>query len=133
MRSLGALTLVMVAYWSAWFSDRSLVASDHGAVYFGFENAFPLADGLLSVALIATIVALKQRRPSALLFGLMGAGAGLYLFAMDVLYDLEHGIWTRGANGVVELAINVITVTASLVLARWLWTHREQLSNVDAS
>jgi hypothetical protein len=28
---------LLIAYWIAWFADRSLVASDHTAVYVGFE------------------------------------------------------------------------------------------------
>jgi hypothetical protein len=47
---------------------------------------------------------------------------------MDVLFDLEHGIWTKGANGVVELAINVVTFVAALALSTWSWRHRGALA-----
>jgi hypothetical protein len=33
---------LLVAYWTAWFGDRTLVASDHTAVYVAFEQSFPL-------------------------------------------------------------------------------------------
>jgi hypothetical protein len=59
---------------------------------------------------------------------LLGAGAGFYLGGMDVLFDLEHGIWTKGANGVVELAINVVTFVAALALSTWSWRHRGALA-----
>ena len=85
----------MVLFWSLWFSHRSLVASDSTPVYYGFENSFPLADAALTGAVVVTIFLLRARRPAALAFGLMAAGAGLYLFAMDTLYDLEHHIWSR--------------------------------------
>jgi hypothetical protein len=40
---------------------------------------------------------------------LAGGGAGLYLFGMDELYDLEHGVRGKGAHGVIQLVINVLT------------------------
>jgi hypothetical protein len=57
----------------------------------------------------------------------LAAGAGLYLFSMDVLYDLEHGIWWASGGGVIELLINLVTGSLSLVLLRWAWTRRAEL------
>jgi hypothetical protein len=51
---------------------------------------------------------------------LAGGGAGIYLFRMDVLCDLEHGIWGDGANRVVELAINLMTLALSIFVLGWL-------------
>jgi hypothetical protein len=49
---------------------------------------------------------------------------------MDVLYDLEHGIWwSSGAGGVIELVINVATLTVSVGLTRWTWSRRAELSS----
>ena len=63
----------------------------------------------------------------SVLYLVLGAGAGFYLFSMDVLFDLEHGIWAKGTGGLVELAINVVTFALSFVLARWAWTNRRAL------
>ena len=46
---------------------------------------------------------------------------------MDVLYDLEHGVWAKGANGVVELAINVLTLALSVFVLHWAWVRRDAL------
>jgi hypothetical protein len=46
---------------------------------------------------------------------------------MDVLYDLEHDIWTSGGGGAIELGINVVTVTASVATLRWAWRRRTLL------
>ncbi len=121
------VSLVIVAYWIAWFAHRSLVAASSGAVYTNFEQAFPLADGLIVLALVCGAQALARRSPLAVLSLLLGAGAGFYLGAMDLLFDLEHGIWTKGANGVVELAINVVTVIAAVAFSRWTWQRRRVL------
>ncbi len=121
------VSLVIVAYWVAWFSHRSLVAASSGAVYTSFEQAFPLADGVIVVLLVLGARALARRSPFAVAYLMLGAGAGFYLGAMDVLFDLEHGIWAKGANGVVELAINIVTVATALTFARWTWRHRRTL------
>ncbi|HEX3841053.1 MAG TPA: hypothetical protein VHU85_09710 [Acidimicrobiales bacterium] len=127
--SLGlvVVAVVTVLYWVAWFGHRSLVASVHTSAYYQFENAFPAADAWLVVCLLGAALSLWARRPSALFWLLAGGGAGLYLFAMDTLYDLQHGIWARGGNGLVELAINIVTLGLSLAVLRWAWTHRQPL------
>ena len=125
---LVAGVVLMVAFWTAWYADRSLVASNTRSAYYEFENAFPLADGWLTVALLGAAWTLHRRSPLALFWLLAGAGAGLYLFGMDVLYDLENGIWwNSGAGGVIELVINVVTLVVSLWLLRWAWQRREPL------
>ena len=120
--------VLMLGYWIAWYADRSLVASNTRSAYYEFENAFPLADAWLTVALIGSAWTLWRHSPMALFWLLAGGGAGLYLFGMDVLYDLENGIWwNSGAGGVIELAINLVTLTVSLWLLRWAWTRRAAL------
>ena len=46
---------------------------------------------------------------------------------MDVLYDLQHGVWGKGANGVIELVINVVTLGLSLFVLHWAWVRRDAL------
>ena len=119
--------VILAGYWTAWYADRSLVASKHTSAYYDFENAFPLADAWLAVCLAGTAATVTRQRPTALLFLLTGGGAGVYLLAMDALYDLEHGIWWSGANGVTELAVNVLTAAVSVGLLRWGWRRRAEL------
>lgn len=127
---LVVVAAVIVGYWVAWFCDRSLVASAHSRTYVAFEEAFPAADGWLVVCLLAGATTLVRRLRSALGWLLAGAGAGIYLCAMDVTYDLEHGIWWRDANGLLELAINVATVTISVAVGRWAWRRRQTLADL---
>jgi hypothetical protein len=128
IRLLIASVLVMLTFWATWYGARSAVASNHRPGYYEFENAFPLADAWITGCLIAAAVSLHARRPVALLWLLAGGGAGVYLFGMDVLYDLEHGIWWRsGPGGVIELVINVVTVVVSVGLLRWGWSNRDAL------
>jgi hypothetical protein len=123
---LGA-ALLIIAYWVTWLARRSLVATETGPGYTSFEDAFPLADGWLAACLVAASFCLLTARRGALFWLLAGGGAGLYLFGMDVLYDLEHGIWGKGANGVIELVINFVTLGLSVFVLRWAWLHRDAL------
>jgi hypothetical protein len=126
--SILAIVIVLdVAYWVAWYADRSLVASNTRPAYYEFENAFPLADGWLAICCLGALLALRARSATALLWLLMAAGAAVYLFGMDVLYDLEHGIWWSSGGGVVELAINLLTGGVALVLLRWTWINRAEI------
>lgn len=118
---------LLIAFWGAWFLDRDLVASEHTAEYIAFEQAFQLADAWLLALILLSIVQLLRRSASALLWLLALGGAGLYLLAMDVLYNLRHDIYTDGHAGLIELAINAITATLSVTALGWAWTSRAQL------
>lgn len=129
-RVIGILAVVIaldVAYWVAWYADRSLVASNTRPAYYEFENAFPLADAWLAICCLGALVALRARSGLAVLWLLMAGGAAIYLFGMDVLYDLEHGIWWSSGGGVIELVINILTGGVALVLLRWTWLNRAEL------
>jgi hypothetical protein len=55
---------------------------------------------------------------------LTGGGAGIFLFCMGVLYDLEHRMWSKGASGVVELMTNLVTRVLSVFLLHRTWVRR---------
>lgn len=119
--------VVLIAYWTLWFTVRSAVASDTSSAYVDFENAFPAADAWLGACVLLALRAVRRGRPSALLWLLAGGGAGVYLFGMDVLYDLEHGTYGKGVGGVVELAVNLLTLGLSVGFLRWSWMRRAAL------
>ncbi len=118
---------LVVGYWVAWSTDRGIVASDHTAQYIAFEQSFPLADGWLLTAALIAALQLSRCRPSALMWLLVLDGAGVYLCAIDVLYDLEHGIYAKGHGGVIELAINILTAVLSTGLLASAWDFRHDL------
>ena len=123
---VGAIVLD-VAYWTTWFTNRDWIASEHDEAYYEFENAFPLADLWLGVACLLALLALRAGRPSALLWLLSAGSAGLYLFAMDLLYDLENGIFTKGGGGAFEAVIVALTLVFSVTMLSWSWRHRGAL------
>ncbi|QIG44276.1 hypothetical protein G5V58_17185 [Nocardioides anomalus] len=119
--------VVDVAYWSIWWTSRDTLASEHRPAYYEFENAFPLADAWLGLTCLLALLSLRRGRPTALLWLLCAGSAGLYLFGMDLLYDLEHGIFARGGGGAVEAGIVTLTAVFSVTVLRWAWTRREEL------
>lgn len=123
---LGAVALDVV-YWLLWFTDRRLIESTSSRAYYEFENAFPLADTWLGVACLLAWVSLVKRWPSALFWLLSAGSAGVYLFCMDLLYDLENDIFTSGSGGVVEAVIVAVTLMFSATVLTWTWQHRGEL------
>jgi len=120
-----------VAYWSIWFTRRDWIASEHRQAYYEFENAFPLADLWLGVACVFALVTLRGRRPSALFWLLCAGSSGLYLFAMDVLYDVQNGIFAKGSGGAFEAVIVALEVVFAVTVLTWSWRHRGELLSGD--
>lgn len=119
--------VIDIAYWTIWFIDRSILASETTDAYYAFENAFPLADAWLGLTCVLALWALHRRSPVALLWLIAAGSAGMYLFGMDVLYDLENDIYGKGAGGIVELGINLITLAFSVIALQWAWSRRDAL------
>lgn len=128
-----ALTVVaMIAYWGIWFGvDRDWLATAHTPEYYAFENAFPLADAWMTLASLLGAIALKRRRPAAVFWMLVGGGASVYLGLMDVLFDLEHGIYLAPTGDwggvVVEVLVNLATLLAGGWILWFAWRNRGAL------
>jgi hypothetical protein len=123
--------LATLAYWVIWFGvDRSWLATADTPAYYTFENAFPIADGWMAVTGALGAIALQRRQASALLWMLLAGSAALYLAGMDVLFDLENGIYRlAAANGgvanlAVELFINVGCLVGGVAIVLFAWRYR---------
>lgn len=123
-----------LAYWIVWFGvDREILASAHTAAYYAFENSFPLADAWMVLTGVAASVALVRRRASALLWSIAAGTNSVYLGLLDVLFDLENGIYTAPDHGAVavEVVINVLTLSMGAVVIVWAWRQRRTLMSFD--
>jgi FtsH-binding integral membrane protein len=125
--ALWAGAALVVLYWAGWLLDRTLLASDTRPAYYEFEAAFALADVWLAFCLVAAARARAGRRATALLWLLAAAGAGGFLLAMDVLYNLQHGVWFASQRGLVELLRNLATAAGTIGLFAWTWPRRSEL------
>lgn len=125
-----------VAYWVVWFGvDRSWLATADTPAYYAFENAFPIADGWMAVTAAFGAVALQKQKPNALLWMLLAGSASLYLAGMDVLFDLENGIYRHGdpGNVAVELFINAGCFAGGVWIIVFAWRHRGILLSAGPS
>ncbi len=126
-------SLATVAYWVIWFFvDRSWLATADTPAYYTFENAFPLADGWMVVTGALAAIALAGRKPAAVLWMLLAGSASVYLAGMDILFDLENGIYrasTGAANLAVELFINIGCLTGGAAIIAFAWRHRVALQS----
>jgi hypothetical protein len=118
---------LLAVHWAAWLVNRSLLASDTRPAYYEFEAAFALADAWLAFCLVAAARALAGRRPTALLWLLAAGGAGGFLLGMDLLYNLQHGVWFASHRGLVELGRNLATMAGTVALFAWTWPRRAEL------
>jgi len=120
-----------IAYWVVWFAiDREILASAHTDSYYAYENAFPAADAWMAFAGVAATVAMVRRHGSAFLWSIVAGATSIYLGLMDVLFDLENGIYHLSDTGgvIVEIAINVLTLSLGIVVLLWTWRERRALS-----
>ena len=124
------VALLIVAYWTIWYAGgRDLLASAHTSEYLTFENAFPAADVWLALCAAIAGVQLLRGRSSAIYWLFLTAGAGFYLGLMDVLFDVENGVYLAANGGDpvavgIEVAINILTFTLSAYVLWWAWRNR---------
>ena len=131
---LGVLIFGVVAtaaYWVIWFGiNRELLASAQSESYYAFENSFPAADAWMTFVGLAATVALFRRRASALLWSIAAGTTSIYLGLLDVLFDLENGIYRSSDRSgvIVEIVINVLTLSMGAVVLGWAWRKRRELA-----
>jgi len=117
-----------VAYWLAYFA-AGVVQTAQDAVYTGFENAFPLADGYMTAAYVAAAILLLRGHVLAVPVGIAAGSAMVFLGAMDTLFNLEHGKYAdMTAEMAIETAINVACVTFGPATMVRLWRIRGRLA-----
>jgi hypothetical protein len=133
---LGSLifcVLATLAYWFVWFFvDRDILASAHSDSYYAFENAFPVADSWMAASGVAASVALVRRRASALFWTITTGAISVYLGLLDVLFDLQNGIYSSPDTGgvLLEITINVLTLALGTVGMVWAWRYRRELAQL---
>jgi hypothetical protein len=96
MKILAALlilgAIVTVAYWANYFIAGDVrVLPDYW--YGAFEDAFVVADGWMALCMFAAGIGLWRGSRRGALFGLMAGSALLYLAAMDITFNVEHGLY----------------------------------------
>ncbi len=127
--ALFVVAAITAAYWVVWYlvpgGEAMLSVLPDDPAHKRFEDAFLVADAWMAIA--ATIAALRllsgSTGASAWLY--MAGSAAIYLASMDILYDVQNGIYSLAAMPerrdavVTEAVINLGTlIFAALAIAR---------------
>jgi hypothetical protein len=96
-----------------------------------FESAFPIADALLAVTLIAAGVALLRNSPAGPFLLAVAGGALLFLAVLDMTYFFRHGLYLplTGAS-VLEVLVNVLCLTGGMYFLRFGWSAFQRAGQV---
>ena len=119
--------IATLLYWVTFFTSGSVQATAERC-YLVFERAFPAADAWAAGTALVAAEALWRRRPRAVLFAIAAGSAYVFLGLMDVLFNLEHGIYARPSGAMaVEAVINVFCLTVGPFLLAYFWRQRDRL------
>lgn len=116
----------IASYWLAVAGGRG-VSLD--AAYLSCAAVFPPADAALGCTAAITAELLRRRRPTAVLTGLLTAGALGFLGIADVTINLTFGVY-RAASGkslAWELWVNAFSLGFAAWLAAFCWRERRTL------
>jgi hypothetical protein len=129
---LGIFSAVAITlYWITWFTAPQLIqarspAAPDYSIYVNFELSFLLADAWLATASLVGVIGLIKMRDWGFLFGLLAGGAAIFLGLMDLLYDLQHNMFTPlTAEALTELLIVILLLTLSPLQISILWKNRK--------
>ncbi|MGO9603719.1 MAG: hypothetical protein ACLQAT_10045 [Candidatus Binataceae bacterium] len=113
---LWIIAIVTPLYWIIFFATGNLTPSPSDFGY-RFEIAFPAADLLMAAAAAIAAIGLARGARWGRAMALVTAGAALYLAGMDILFDLENGVYLLGrSQTAVEATINVSCVAFGIYL-----------------
>lgn len=119
--------VITALYWVLFFSGSG-AAVTNDPKYLAFEYAFPAADTWMAIGALIAAIGLLKRKSWGVLFALLAGSSSIYLGLMDVLFDLENGIYLIGGTNVaIEIAINVLTLTLGSAIIWYVWSRRSLL------
>jgi hypothetical protein len=110
--------VVTVGYWLDFFA-RGTVQAGQEDWYIRFERAFPAADAWMALACLIAALGLLGDEAYGVAFGLVAAGALVFLGLLDVLFNVQNGLYRRLPGSGQMWAEAVINVW-SLGLGLWL-------------
>ena len=132
-RAVTALLVVTAvgtaAYWIGFFAAGGTLHSSETDVYLAFERAFPAADTWMATASLSAAVGLARRRPWTALAGIATGSALVFLGLLDVLFDVEQGLYVAPSGAMaVETIINVFCLAAGPFFLVYFWRYRDRLA-----
>jgi hypothetical protein len=116
-----ATALGIVIFWLLFFS-AGMAPEKPPPCYVAFEHAFPLADLVLSLALLAAGGLLLRDHVFGRMLSLVCAGGLVFLGLVDFSFNLRNGIYTSTLReGLIAALINLWCIALGIGLAAGLW------------
>jgi hypothetical protein len=104
------MAAALLGYWALFFTI-GLAPDPLPDGYLAFERAFPVADALLSAALVGGAVLGRRRHRWAERIQVAAGGALLFLGLVDVTFNLQNGIYAGSlADGAFNAFVNLVTL-----------------------
>jgi hypothetical protein len=86
--------VVTVAYWVDFFVHGSVNVVD-AEWYIRFQRAIPAADVFMAISCAVSAIGLLAGSPVGVGFALVAAGALLFLGLLDVLFNIDNGLYAH--------------------------------------
>lgn len=126
---LFVVALITAAYWVTWYlvpgGEVMLSVLPDDPAHKRFEDAFLVADAWMALAAVIAALRLLSGSAAAAAWLYMAGSAAIYLAGMDILYDVQNGIYGLAALPehrdavVTEAVINAGTlIFAALAIGR---------------
>jgi hypothetical protein len=130
---IGVFCVAAVAlYWTVWFAAPQFIQARQPGdpdyfLYVNFEQAFLLADAWLATAALIGAIGLWRMRDWGWLFMLLAGSSAIFLGLMDLLYDLQHGMFAPlTAEAAVERLIVILLLVLGPLSIGLLWRSRRR-------
>ena len=124
---VGVLTLL---YWAMFFFVPGSVQSSSERCYLVFERSFVAADVWMSIAFFLSAYYLLKKDVKGVLWGIVAGGTFVYLGCMDILYNLENGMYMHINAGMAgEIIINLASVIFGGITINYMWSFMKAEEN----
>ena len=108
-----------LAFWLLYAAGIVTVGEGIARTY---EAAFPVADALLGITLVAAGVTLSARRPAGPFLVVIAGSMALYLGVLDLTFYLSHQLYSLGLPAtLLALALNLVCIGGGGLALYWGW------------
>ncbi len=115
----GVFTIV---FWILFFFVPGSVQSSDEKCYMVFQKSFVAADLWMSIAFFLSAYFLYRSESIGVLWGIVAGGTFVFLGLMDVLYNIENGMYKHINSGMFfEILINLTSLIFGSFTINYVW------------
>jgi hypothetical protein len=115
----GVFTII---FWILFFFVPGSVQSTDEKCYMVFQKSFVAADLWMSVAFFLSAYFLYHHEAVGVMWGIVAGGTFVFLGLMDVLYNIENGMYKHINSGMFfEILINLVSIIFGSYTINYTW------------